>query len=76
MPLTRPWRRFNWRGLTLQVLLFVVLPLAVLLIAIPAFSLSLHGRAMRDLVSERDQRAVRAASAAISEQLNHRAAAV
>src|SRR3970040_2227742 len=67
------WR---WRGLTLQLLLFVVLPLAALLVAIPLGSLTLHGQAMRVLVGERDQRAAQAAAAAISEQLTHRAAAL
>jgi hypothetical protein len=76
MSITPFWRRINWRGLTLQVLLFVVLPLGALLVAVPVVSLSLHGRAMRDLVTERDERAVRAAAAAIGEQLNHRAAAI
>ncbi|MEW5987585.1 MAG: ATP-binding protein [Chloroflexota bacterium] len=64
------------RGLTVQLAIFVVLPLTILLIAIPLGSLTLHGRAMRVLVGERDQRAARAAAAAITEQLNHRAAAI
>jgi signal transduction histidine kinase len=48
----------------------------ILLLAISFVSLSLHQQAMRSLVGERDERAVRAAAAAIQEQLNHRAAAV
>ncbi|HLF01488.1 MAG TPA: isoprenylcysteine carboxylmethyltransferase family protein [Anaerolineales bacterium] len=64
------------QGLTFQVFLFIVLPLAVLLIAILFGSLTLHSQAMRVLVGERDQRASQAASAAITEQLNHRAAAI
>lgn len=66
----------RWRGLTLQLFLFVILPLSVLLIVIPLGSLALHGNAMRELVSERDERAVRAASATIAEQLNHRTIAI
>jgi signal transduction histidine kinase len=62
--------------LTFQLFIFIVLPLAVLLMAIPLGSLTLHGQAMRMLVGERDERAARAASAAITEQLNHRAAAM
>lgn len=58
------------------MLTFTVLPLAVLLVVIAFGSLALHQRAMRTLVGERDERAVRAAAAAIAEQLNHRAAAV
>lgn len=37
---------------------------------------ALHRQAMRTLVGERDERAARAAAAAVTEQLNHRAAAV
>ena len=60
----------------LQLFLFIVLPLTALLVAIPLGSLTLHARAMRDLVGERDSRAARAAADSITEQLNHRAAAI
>ena len=66
----------RWRGLLLQLFLFIVLPLTALLVAIPLGSLTLHARAMRDLVGERDSRAARAAADSITEQLNHRAAAI
>src|SRR3990172_2925991 len=66
----------GWRGLLLQLFLFIVLPLTALLVAIPLGSLTLHARAMRDLVGERDSRAARAAADSITEQLNHRAAAI
>lgn len=73
-----PWRerlmRLRPQGLTFQLFAFIVLPLTALLVAIPLGSLTLHGRAMRVLVAERDERVVEAAAAAISEQLNHRAA--
>jgi len=65
-----------WRGLTLQLFVFIVLPLAFLLVALTFGSLTLHQGAMRALVAERDKRAVQAASAAIAEQLHHRAAAI
>lgn len=39
-------------------------------------SLSLHQRAMRTMVGERDERATRAAAAAITEQVNHRLSAI
>jgi signal transduction histidine kinase len=64
------------RGLPLQLLFFTILPLTILLLLIAFGSLGLHQRAMRRLVGERDERAIRAAAAAITEQLNHRAAAV
>lgn len=66
----------RWQGFSFQLFVFIVLPLAVLLIAISFGSLALHGQAMRLLVGERDQRAAQAAVAAISEQLSHRAAAI
>ncbi len=64
------------RGLTLQLFVFVVLPLTLLLIALSIGSLTLHQNAMRSLVVTRDERAVRAAAAALSEQLHHRLTAI
>ncbi|HSO19960.1 MAG TPA: hypothetical protein VLT88_10900, partial [Desulfosarcina sp.] len=66
---------FSW-GLTPQIFLFFVFPLTLLLIMITFGGLSVHRQAMRDLVGERDVRAVRAAAGAVSEQLNHRRIAV
>ena len=66
----------RWRGLPLQLFAITILPLAVLIVAVAFGSLSLHQEAMRTLVGERDERATRAAAAAITEQLNHRASAM
>jgi signal transduction histidine kinase len=66
----------SWRGATLQLLFLLILPVAALLLAVAFGSLRLHQRAMHSLVAERDERAARAGAAAISEQLNHRAASV
>lgn len=66
----------RWRGFPLQLFVFIILPLTVLLVGIAFGSLALHQQAMRSLVGERDERATRAAATAITEQLNHRAAAV
>ncbi len=66
----------RFRGLPFQLFVFTILPLTVLLLVIAVSSSFLHQRAMRTLVGERDERATRAAASAISEQLNHRAAAV
>lgn len=76
--MTRPSQQagIGLRGLTFQLFIFIVLPLTALLVVILFGSLALHGRAMRQLVGERDERAALAASATITEQLNHRAAAV
>ena len=62
----------QWRGLIWQMLLITILPLAALTLIIAFSSLSIHQHAMRDLVGERDERAVRTAAAALEEQLSHR----
>jgi len=68
--------RYFWRGLTTQLFALVVLPLSVLIVVIAFGGLSLHREAMRTMVGERDERAVRAAASALSEQLNHRTKAI
>ncbi len=65
----------RWRGLPIQLLALIILPLTVILLIIAFGSLFLHQRAMRQLVGDRDERATRAAASAISEQLAHREAA-
>lgn len=62
-------RRLN--GFFLQLLGIVILPLGVILLAFAVFSTQIHQDAMRNLVAERNERAARAAAAAISRQLNH-----
>ncbi len=64
------------RGLSVQLFLFIILPLTLLLAAIAIGGVSLHQRAMRQMVGERDERTTRAAAAAMEEQLQRRAAAV
>ena len=68
------WHRIP--NLPLQLFVLIVLPLTVLLLAISFGSLALHQRAMRTMVGERDERATRAAAAAITEQINHRQLAI
>lgn len=63
-------------GLRLQLFVLFVLPLTGVLLLITFGSLTLHQRAMRNLVGERDERAARTAAAALSEQLSHRTAVV
>jgi signal transduction histidine kinase len=71
-----PLPGIRWRGLTLQLFAWVVLPLIALLLLVTFGSLALHQRAMRTLVGERDERAARTAASALTEQLNHRTAAI
>lgn len=66
----------HWRSFPLQLFIVVVLPLTTLLLVITFGSITLHQQAMRVMVGERDERAIRAAAAAISEQLNHRRLAI
>jgi signal transduction histidine kinase len=54
------------RGLSAQLLLFIVLPLFLILSAIALGSVFAHQRSMRSLVGERNLRAVRVAAAALS----------
>jgi signal transduction histidine kinase len=61
-----------WRGSTLQVIAAIVLPLTLLLVAISFGSFFIHQNAMRSMVGERDERAVRAASSAIESEIQHR----
>ncbi len=73
---TLPLPGVRWRGLTLQMFLRVVLPLAALLLGVVFGSLWLHQQAMRSLVGERDRRAAHTAAQALEEQLQRRATAV
>ena len=70
----KQWRRLP--SLPLQLFIITVLPLTALLLLITFGSLGLHQRAMRNMVGERDERATRAAAAAITEQINHRQSAI
>ena len=64
------------RGLTVQILAITVLPLTLLLLLIAFGSYSLHQRDMRALVSDRDERAVQSAAAALEAELHHRMASI
>jgi signal transduction histidine kinase len=66
----------RWRGVTLQLFLFVFAPLTALTLAVALGSVALHEQAMRQMVGERDERAARAAAASMTAQLNRRLTAV
>lgn len=66
----------RWRGLNLQLFALVFLPLTGLVLLITFGSVGLHREAMRSMVGMRDERAVRAAAGALSEQLAYRAAEI
>lgn len=64
--------RPQWQKLTIQVIALVFLPLTVLVLIVALGSTSLHQRAMRSLVGERDQRAAKSVANSINTQLLHR----
>jgi hypothetical protein len=70
--LKRLFARSAWRGSTLQVIAAIVLPLTLLLVASSFGSFFIHQNAMRSMVGERDERAVRAAASAIESEIHHR----
>ena len=71
-----PFPGLRWRGLTLQLFAWVLLPLVAFLLIVTFGSLSLHQRAMRTMVGQRDERAAQIAARALSEALGYRADAV
>ncbi|MGB7875199.1 MAG: histidine kinase [Anaerolineales bacterium] len=65
-----------WKGSTLQLLGVIILPLALLVLIFALGSTWLHQRAMREMVGERDELAVRAAAGALSTEVHHRLSAM
>jgi len=57
---------------SIQVIAFVFFPLSILVLIVAIGSTSLHQNAMRSLVGERDERAVKTVANAINAQLLHR----
>lgn len=51
-------RKLNWRSISIQIILAVLLPLTAGAIFIALYSQDLHHKAMQSLVGERDQRTV------------------
>ncbi len=68
--------RVRLDGLRLQLLGLIILPFSLVLLAVALAGVQIHQQAMRRLVAERDERAVRSAAAALSEQLLHHQASV
>ena len=61
----------RFRGLLPGVLIVVVLPLTLALIAIAIGATTLHQNEMRDLIAQRDERAVREAANSLAERVSH-----
>jgi signal transduction histidine kinase len=73
---SKPRVALPWRGLIWQLFVITILPLTVLVLVIAFGSLTVHQRAMRALVGERDERAVKTAAIGMEEQLKHRQSAM
>ena len=67
-----PFPGLRWRGFTLQLFLLTILPLTILVFGVVFLSQSLHHQAMVQLVGDRNLRAVRAATDALSMQLERK----
>ena len=65
-----------WRGLISQLFVLIVFPLTILLLVFTFGSISMHQQAMRSLVGERDERAVRSAAGALATEIEHRLATI
>jgi signal transduction histidine kinase len=59
------------RGFTLQLFLFIVLPLTILVLVVAFGSQSLHHEAMRSLVGDRDLKTVQAAASTLEREISH-----
>ena len=64
--------RLSWQGFPFQLLAITFLPLTILLLVIAFGSLALHQNAMRVMVSQRDERAVRIAARSLEGQIRYR----
>lgn len=64
--------KFSLDGLRLQLLGLIIVPFSLLVLGLAIGGVSIHQHAMRRLVAKRDERAVRAAASALSQQLLHR----
>lgn len=62
----------SWRGSTLQLIAAIVIPLTLLLVGVSLGSFFIHQNAMRAMVGERDERAVRAAATLIESEIQRR----
>jgi len=69
-------RRFQWWGFTPQLFLILVLPLAILVLAVAFGSQLLHHDAMRSLVGDRDLRTVQAAANSLEQEIAHRTSTI
>lgn len=68
--------RFSLDGLRLQLLGLIIMPFSLLVLALAIGGVRVHQQAMRRMVAERDERAVRGAASALSQELLHHKSAI
>ena len=68
-----PLPGLRWRGLTLQLFLWIILPVILILLIATFSSFTLHQEEMRQMVGALDTRAVRTAAGAFTVQLDSHA---
>lgn len=72
------WRKpgFLFKGFSVQLFLITVLPLTALLLVVAFGSQTLHNKAMRSLVGDRDLQTVRATANSLDRELSHLASTI
>lgn len=63
---------FKWRGFTIRVFLFTIIPVLIIVLGIVFFSQYLHLREMRMMVGDRNLRSIRLAADAIAYQFKEK----
>ena len=69
-PIPLPY--LKWRGFTIRIFLFTIIPVLVVILAIVFFSQYLHLREMRMMVGDRNLRSIRLAAENIANQLQEK----
>jgi signal transduction histidine kinase len=72
----RRWYAFHFRGLTVQIVLWMIIPLSLVLIGVAFTGVYSHEQAMRTLVVERNQALAELAARQVRELLQERASAL
>ena len=69
-PIPLPY--LKWRGFTIRIFLFTIIPVLIVILAIVFFSQYLHLREMRMMVGDRNLRSIRLAADNIANQLHEK----
>ena len=72
----RDWFAFHFRGLTVQFVLWMIIPLSLVLIGVAFTGVYSHEQAMRTMIAERNQALATAAAVQVRELLQEPASAL